>query len=411
MTTISKSTREFAAEFRPNLTAQDEGRLKLPNGYKLWGITVPCYQHPVEVDRMTYEREDWSPSCTIYIDDNYVGHEDRHTGELLGYESLDAFKYESADWRHPWRTLGRICQDAEADMKKPWLWESLLRPGAITLLVAPPKMGKTTMVFDMLNAMSLNMGSCLGLSLTAANVLYISEEGDVPLAFKGDDDRLKSGLRTCPYVAFLTSYQAGGDWKGLMDLVTMAVRVMPEQKGFPFHDLLVVIDTLGFFMGLDDENQAGQVRAALRLLVDLTREHKLAVLLIHHTSKGGKRDEQWVAKVQGSTAFAGNVDIVAALDGDYGPSHPRRKLHRIGRFGTPEPLDLIFDQETGYRLPTEEETRTEMDRQEQAILDALEGRDKMPSQRTLASETNMSQSTVHRVLKRMREKGTLPLWD
>lgn len=396
---FSKETLSFLEKFRITYNGIGSTAM-LPDGKMMFGVRFPCYWHG-EVSRDTYfDDEDWTPECHVVLNDKYALHLDEHDEATL-QEDAGYFRYRAMRWLQPWRTLDQICRDAEDELKRPWLWTDILRPGAITLLVGPPKLGKSTLVFDFLSAMTASRGECIGRSLSKANVLYVSEEGEVPLAFKGLAPRLVA-LRHAKYVSFLTSFEAGGDWPGLMTLIEQAVAEMPHSPGFlpPDFPLCIVIDTLGFFMGLDDENQAGQVRTALKLLVDIVRKHNLAVLLLHHTRKQGAKDENWVASVQGNTAFAGNVDIVSALDGNYG--NARRKLYVIGRFGAPEPIELMHDDETGYRVQTDEERELERQRWTQEILKVLAGNPAL-TVRTIASETGISKSSVGRIVKDLKE--------
>lgn len=395
---LSSSTVTFASLFGAHYPG-DEATVR-GNGGLVHGVRLACYLHPEPVSREEYGRAEWVAGCTIVLNDKYACHVNDH-GEVWFTEDAGWFRYRAQRWLQPWRTLEQVCRDAEKELRRPWTWDTLIRPGAITLLVGPPKLGKTTLVFDALSSMASNEGLCLGLAQSKANVLYVSEEGEVPLAYKGSADRLRA-IRQAPYISFLTSYEAGEGWAGLMGLVDRAVVEMPNSPGFlPVgFPLMVVIDTLGFFMGLDDENQAGQVRQALKLLVDRTRANNLACLLIHHTSKQGRQDSQWVARVQGNTAFAGNVDIVAALDGNY--EAPRRKLYRVGRFGTSDPLELMYNESEGYRTLTEEE-RTKFDTE---ALEAVKGvlrRNARLSIRTVAEETGLSKSAVGRMVRMLNE--------
>jgi len=291
-------------------------------------MRLPCYLHPEFTEREAYLT---SPpeQCTVLLNDEVALHLNE-AGEVVRTEDADWFMYRAKRWLQPWRTLREICADAEVELRRPWTWDTLLKAGAITLLAGPPKLGKSTLVFDMLAALASNKGECLGLSLTKANILYVSEEGEVPLAYKGATERLKS-IQGASYIAFLTSHEAGGDWPGLLQLIDRAVVEMKDSEGFLPSEfpLVVIIDTLGFFMDVDDENAAGQVRSALKLLVNRVREHNFACLLLHHTRKAGAKDDQWIAGIQGSTAFAGNVDLIAVLDGSY--DKPSRWLYRVGR--------------------------------------------------------------------------------
>lgn len=391
---LSKRTTEFALSLYPPASI---GNAK-QNGKVIPGMRLPCYLHSEFTERDVYLT---SPpeQCTVILNDEVALHLNE-AGEVVRTEGAEWFIYRAKRWLQPWRTLREICEDAEAELKKPWTWDTLLKAGAITLLAGPPKLGKSTLVFDMLASLASSRGECIGLSLSKANVLYVSEEGEVPLAYKGNTERLKA-ITGASYIAFLTSHEAGGDWPGLLQLIDRAVAELHDTKGFlpAEFPLLVIIDTLGFFMDVDDENAAGQVRSALKLLVDRVREHNFACLLIHHTRKGNRpHDDAWLDSVRGSTAFAGNVDIIAAINGEYKHGDNRRWLYRIGRlYPTPaHPLALRYTEEEGYIALSESDWLMEQEDRLAAITAAYL-QDPKASVRKVAEETDIPKSSVQRL--------------
>src|SRR5947209_20577071 len=74
----------------------------------------------------------------------------------------------------------RACAPAEPD----WLWEGYLAPGALTLLAAKPKAGKSTLAVAVSEAMATHAGSFLGRRIAGAPVVYVSEESAGTLAHK-----------------------------------------------------------------------------------------------------------------------------------------------------------------------------------------------------------------------------------
>jgi len=398
--TLSNQTVTFAAQFDAAYPGAESTVRR--NGGLVHGVAFDCYLHGVDgpTDAEHYFLPNRAPTgCTIVLNDTLACHVDMD-GEVWHTEDAEWFRYRAQRWLQPWRTLFQLCEDAERELKRPWTWATIARPGAVTLLVGPPKLGKSTLVFDFLNAMIVRR-ECIGLATELTNVLYVSEEGEVPLAYKGNSERLR-GVKRAQYVSFLTSYEAGGDWLGLMKLVDRAVREMADSPGFlpPPAPLLVVIDTLGFFLGLDDENQAGGVRNALRLIVNRVREHNFACLLLHHARKATVKDAAWVSQVQGSTAFAGNVDIVVALTGDY--RSEQRTLHRIGRFGTYDALDLTYSEEVGYRLVTETERQAQHRERLEKVRVVLED-NPGASLRAIAEATEIPVKSVQRLKRELEE--------
>jgi len=136
------------------------------------------------------------------------------------------------------------------------------------------------------------------------------------------------------------------------------------------------------------------------LIVNRVREHNFACLLLHHARKATVKDAAWVSQVQGSTAFAGNVDIVVALTGDY--RSEQRTLHRIGRFGTYDALDLTYSEEVGYRLVTETERQAQHRERLEKVRVVLED-NPGASLRAIAEATEIPVKSVQRLKRELEE--------
>ncbi len=82
---------------------------------------------------------------------------------------------------------------------------------------------------------------------------------------------------------------------------------MPEVK-------LVIIDPIFKFTRISDSNDYAKVNNALEPVLALARNHELHIVIVHHKKK--KQSEDGMDDVLGSTAIAGAVDTVIALDID-----------------------------------------------------------------------------------------------
>ncbi|KKL69005.1 hypothetical protein LCGC14_2119310, partial [marine sediment metagenome] len=193
---------------------------------------------------------------------------------------------------------------------------------------------------------------------------------------------------------------------------------LPSTPGFlpPGFPLLVVIDTIGFYMDAEDENSSAQTRAQIKTLVKLVRRYNFAALLIHHTRKGSsdKYGYETLETLRGSSAFAGNVDTLAVLGGD--GNNNQRWLFRIGRlFPNPdEPIQLRYSDMLGYEVLTETEWVHEYaDKIEQIAAVYMLNED--ASERKITTETGIPKTTVHRLkpyAKAMMAGESMPvLWE
>ncbi len=410
---LNKATILTAASFGAVYPGSE--KLIKHKGKAIFGVSFACYEHP-EVNR-----EDYPPAnseCLVLLNDDHAYHIDDH-GEVWFQEEADWFKYRVQKYHQPWRGLQEVVKAAEAELRRPWIWAGMLKQGTVTLLGGPPKLGKTTVIFDLLYAMATSQPTFLGMPLSKANVLYVTEEGEVPLAIKHElyPDRL-GPLAKAKYMAFLTAEDAGNSWADMLKLLEQAVQELPNTPGFlpPGFPLLVVIDTIGFYMDAEDENSSAQTRGQIKLLVKLVRRYNFAALLIHHTRKGSsdKYGYETLETLRGSSAFAGNVDTLAVLGGD--GNENQRWLFRIGRlFPNPDqPLQLRYSGEVGYEALTETEwVHDHADKIEQIAAVYLIDAD--ASERKVGNETGIPKTTVHRLkpyAKAMMAGEPMPkLWE
>lgn len=103
--------------------------------------------------------------------------------------------------------------------------------------------------------------------------------------------------------------------------------------------VLAVVDTFAHWtqLGGDQEKDAGHVQRALGHVHALAREG-CAVLLVHHTRKGG--GEQGEA-VRGSSALLGAVDASIELERPANAPNGRRQIVYLGRWSDAPPVLLV----------------------------------------------------------------------
>lgn len=199
-----------------------------------------------------------------------------------------------------------------------WVLPGFIPRGAITLLSAPPKMGKSTLIANLLRDLSL--GGPLVERPTDAPALVLSEE---PVAL-WQHRRTTSGVPDSVRLVERPSF-ANADHDEWLDTLGV-MRDFIEAEGAA----LAVIDTIGGTWPCADENDAAQSLRALTPIRSLS-EAGAGVLLVHHTRKSGGRHG---LAHRGSSAIAGFPDVFGDLapysadsDGD-----TRRVLNVRGRF-------------------------------------------------------------------------------
>ena len=155
----------------------------------------------------------------------------------------------------------------------PWIWQGIIALGAITLLSAPEKSGKTTLLSLLLDRRRAG-GQLLGRTVWPGKTLVCTEESDYlwslrqpPLDF-GPDVTFRQRLRPT----------ASADlWKQFLD--ELCERCLEEEE-IGTYDLLV-IDTAVSFLPVAQRNRR-PLQAALAQLADLARV-PLAILLINQS--------------------------------------------------------------------------------------------------------------------------------
>ncbi|MCZ6493991.1 MAG: AAA family ATPase, partial [Planctomycetota bacterium] len=193
--------------------------------------------------------------------------------------------------------------------------------GHTSLLVSPPKAGKSTLVAHIIATMANGGGSLVG-PIAPAKVLMLTEESRTLWAIRCKKLGIVAG------VDFVFRWDVVGlPWSR----VAVALAYAAREHGHH----LVIVDTLNRFAGIDNENDPGLVTAAMKSL-DAIIDVGKGVLAIHHTRKAGGSHG---AGVRGSGAFVGCADIIIELNRIKGrPRH--RRLTCLSRFDEVPPATI-----------------------------------------------------------------------
>ncbi len=324
---LSQDTRDLAVQLGSSFP-NDVDWLDV-NGRRVRGMWSPCYVH----------RSD----CKVFLTDERGHHVWAEDGAVFQSEPIKEYAERELRRLLPWKDIYGLRATVAAEANLPWLWHGLLLPSAVTLLAGSPKAGKTTFIFNLLERL-LGGQDFLGLASSPARVLYITEESPGAIVHRINEDHYLA-LMYNKRVSYISA-EPGLDWPAMLGYLDRAILELPNEP------LLVIVDTISFFAEIQDENNASQVRQAVKPLVERARTQNLAVLLIHHARKGqGEHGEG----IRGSNAFAGLVDIIAELHRG-GKEVEFRSLSCLGRYWeTPtEPLLLTYG-DKGYELRGEPE--------------------------------------------------------
>lgn len=218
--------------------------------------------------------------------------------------------------------------------KIPWIWEGYLAKGQLTLLCGYPKCGKTTLLSHVLVHMTFG-GTLIG-PIHPTKVLILTEEHGIHWRNRYQQLKFQADIWSRPILICPTT----DEWyKGMAHIASMVKLGMYD---------LVIFDTWSDVNPVIDENDATQVKNAVKGLRQVT-DAGAAVLLIHHTRKALASHGM---AGRGSNALQGAVDVSLELQVPSGQTDertPRRQLSAYSRF--PEtPLDIILELTEGQYL-------------------------------------------------------------
>lgn len=179
------------------------------------------------------------------------------------------------------------------------------------LIVAPPKIGKSMLCYQLatevaLTAVGTQGGALLGRPVTGGDVLYLALEDS---KLRGQK-RLLSALagRKMPSKRLTVRWDAPTIGQGLEELIVEWLNRHPDA-------VLVIVDTLGRIRPTGGDNRRNAYDAdvqQLAALQGLTRHRSgLVLLIVHHTRKSP--DDDFVAEVSGSYGVAGTADTIISL--------------------------------------------------------------------------------------------------
>lgn len=285
--------------------------------------------------------------------------------------------------RHPYSplfkplTAKQILEEASPDI--PWLWEPFIPEGALTLLMAHPKAGKSTFMTPL--TISLARGA----------------------------DFLETPVRRTP-VLWCGVEEKPGDTKrrfqqfGLLetDSLELLPGMMPRKEFFRDLDTylgekrcgLVVVDTLSTFWSGVKENEVEAVSPILNEFLRLARRHNTTIVLIYHARKGAA--DHFVNAVRGSSAIAGIVDQILNFEHPAGKAKNVRKIESSGRYGQSE---LFMELNGAVYSPVEDAGPDRTEEVFAALTDTGQTVD------DLHGATGISESGLRRFLKKLESIG------
>ena len=220
-------------------------------------------------------------------------------------------------------TLGQL--RAEPAREVDWLVDGLLPVDGLSLLVSPPKVGKSTLARCLAVATATG-AEWLGRTVQPGAVVHLALE-ERPGTVRGHYDGLGA-----PDEGIHVLLGAAPPPEERLDWLRAAITETDAA--------LVLVDPVQRWVKIADGNAYSEVTERLGPYIDLARELGVHISLIHHSRKGGgERGDE----VLGSTAFSASVDTVVSLRVTEG----RRVFYATGRDGVDVPKTLLTMSDTG----------------------------------------------------------------
>jgi hypothetical protein len=214
---------------------------------------------------------------------------------------------------------------ARPDVPPDYLVDGLLVRGTVSMIVAKPKVGKST----------LARGLCLAVARGTNFLGRRTRQGScIYLALEEREQELRADFRAM-----------GADGS---EPISVHADSAPEGGTLAFVELvrthrpvLAVIDPLFRLARVRDEKAYSEVYTALGPLIDVSRETGTHILIAHHSGKKAKGDA--IDSPLGSTALSGAVSTLILLT----RTDNYRSVQTVQRIGTSMPETVLsFDADT-----------------------------------------------------------------
>ncbi|GEM_PF-673359 len=266
-------------------------------------------------------------------------------------------------------------QEPETD----WLWDGILPSGGLSLVIAKPKVGKTTFAFNLAVAVSRG-DDLLGRKTQKGPVVYLALEEK-----KREVQKKLSqiGITDEP----LIFHFGPAPFEAMQEVIPLI-----EETGAK----LLVIDILQKFCRVKDLNDYAQVTRALEPLMATARQFNCHIQLLHHA---GKKDRPDGDDILGSTGLLGGVDTSIHIKKRNKES---RILFTIQRYGEDLSETVVVLESDGTLRATGNREMVEVEETIPVILQILE--ETPLSEKEIWERAGKGHSIVSKALRQLFEQ-------
>jgi hypothetical protein len=262
-----------------------------------------------------------------------------------------------------------------------------------TLLAGRPKLGKSWLVLEMGLAVALGE-ACLG--------SILCEQGDVLyLALEDNERRLQKRIDKVlgPLHEWPQGFHYATEWpranEGGLDEIREWILSVPNPR-------LIIVDVLAMFRPASGakDNMYETDYHAIKGLQGLASEFGVAIVVVHHTRKGGS-DVDPFEKVSGTLGLSGAADTTIVLDRDgngatlYGRGRDIEEIESAVEFNKGDCRWVVMGK-------AEEVRRTD---ERSVILETLQDADEPLGPREISIATGAPRNNVDQLLYKMAKAG------
>ena len=267
-----------------------------------------------------------------------------------------------------------------------------LIPIGLTVLSAPPKIGKTWMVGGCGRAVATGGAFCGSMPVRQGKVLVLDLEGNPRRA----QNRLKM-IRGESIASHDLSY--AHEWPPMGSGGLELVEEVISRENY----ILVIIDVWARFRPPRPRNADPYQHdyETAKAVQELAHRLGAAIVLVHHNRKAA--DEDWTAEIGGSVGLTAAADTLLTIKRERGKAEA--VLKATGRDIEDQELALAFSEGRWSILGDAVEHR--MNETRRAIYDCLDLADKPMTPSEVAELTGLKRETVKKTLQRMLSDGVV----
>lgn len=187
------------------------------------------------------------------------------------------------------------------DAKLAWTLKHLLTRPGVGIMFGAPKSGKSFAMFDLAARLTLNLPWFdVRTPKRPIGALLLLGEGAGTVRTRLRAFERRNGVGRVPVAWRRMSNLGTPEGIEAARRIIAAAREGFERRGMELG--LIGVDSLASTLGLENENDAAEVTAALKRLEDLAVEFNVSVIGVHHAGLNGQ--------VRGSSAFRASCDVM-----------------------------------------------------------------------------------------------------